>query len=201
MKTLFTEKDLAFKSNDTAELIELALTYLEPAKPGVRNELSKMIKKCKNEGLQAGKKNPFTAGYDKKRGEYFLFIKDQYEPSYQLAMLFELLTESQWIGESSREIQIRKEQIQSYLGLIEKNEELNLSEEQSQLIQLSAQLVEMLALYQDEDQLTDEEIERLSDKIDLSLYQPISNIIESILNRLMSGNMAIDVDYGEFPIP
>lgn len=201
MKTIFTEKDLAFKSPDQVELLELGLSYLEPGKPGQRNELSKMIQKSKNEGLQQGKKSRFTAAYDKKRGEYILFIRDQYEPACQLAMLFELMTESATCGDGEEELQIRSSQIKTYLAEVEKNEELDLSEECSHLINYTGQFLKTMELYQDEEELSQEELERLSDRIDLSFYKPISDIIESILERLISGNMPIDLDLGDFPLP
>ena len=121
MKTWFTHKDLAMKSPDADELIELAIEYVGD-KSGLRNELNRQLSKCKKEGIQSGTKSSFVAGYDRMRKEYFLVIKEQYEPAYLLTMLYELVTEVHFFCTIEDEIQIRNQQINSYLSEIEKNE-------------------------------------------------------------------------------
>lgn len=200
MKTIFTEKDLAFKSDSPEELIEMALEYLEPGKPGQRNELTKMVQKCRKEGMQKAQKSAFIAVYDGKRDEFCLFIKDEYEPAFALSMLFDLLTEFFFGGKLAEELQIRTQQIESYLTMIEKNEDLSLAEERAFLINQTSQLLEMLSLYQDDDQMSDEELGRLSDKIDLTFYKPIGDVLQKIMESLISGNMECDVDMGDFPL-
>jgi len=191
MKTIFSEMDLAFKSDDKDELLKMGLEYLAPGKPGLRNELTKMIHKCKNDGFQKGKKSNFCAAYDKKRSEYILYIKDNYEPVYQLAMLFELLTEDIFNSTTHEELEIRKAQIVSYLTLVEKHEELDLKEEIAQLTNLTGQFIATFDLYKDEETLSEEELLRISEKIDLSFFKPISDIIENIMDRFISGNLPI----------
>ena len=191
MKTIFCEHDLAFKSPNKDELIEMGLEYLSPAKPGVRNELTKMVQRSKREGFQLGKKSNFVAGFDKKRDEYFLYIKNHYEPVYQLAMLFELISEDFGNSETDREMEIRKQQINSYLSVIEKNEELDLREESAKLINLSGSFIQTYAEYRDDDNLTEEELHRLSERIDFSFFKPMSEIIEEIMNQFISGNLPI----------
>lgn len=193
MKTLFTEKDLAFKSETPAELIEMALEWTETAKPGLRNELSKMIQKCRHDGLQKSKKSSFIAGFDKKRGEYNLFIKDQYDPAVQMAMLFDLLTEPFVNEENEVVVHDRVQMIDGYLSIIEKNEDLKLGDEKSKLKTYTGEFVKLLSIYSEDDLMSEEEITRLSEKIDLSFYKPISDIIESILNRLISGSMPVEI--------
>lgn len=200
MKTWFTHKDLAIKSDSIDELIELALEY-SGDKTGLRNELNRQLAKCKKEGIQSGTKSNFVAGYDRMRKEYFLVIKDQYEPAYLLTMLYELATEVNFFGAIEDEIQVRSSQITDYLSEIEKNEELNLGSEKEQLTSLVYQFIQMLKLYENEDDMSEEEMERLSSKFDQLFYKPISDIIEGILKQLKSGNISIKVDTGDFPLP
>lgn len=200
MKTFFTEKDLAFKSADPDELLEMGLEY-QGSVSGLRNELSKMISRSKKEGNQKGQKSSFIAGFDHARKEYFLMIKELYEPHYLLSMLFELISETAVGDNIEEEIAIRIEQINSYLTEIAKNEEVNLDEEQSKLIQLTGQYLKTLQLYDEDDGLSDEELERLSDHFDSTFYDPFSKIIEAVLSKIQSGNMSIPVDMGDFPLP
>lgn len=200
MKTWFTHKDLAMKSPDADELIELAIEYVGD-KSGLRNELNRQLSKCKKEGIQSGTKSSFVAGYDRMRKEYFLVIKEQYEPAYLLTMLYELVTEVHFFGTIEDEIQIRNQQINSYLSEIEKNEELSLSSQKEEMTSLVYQFIQMLKLYENDEDMSEEEMERLSQKFDLLFYKPISDIIEGILKQLKSGNISIKVDTGDFPIP
>ncbi len=198
MKTLWTEKDVAFKSDNPRELLDMGLEYLDSPKPGLRNEIEKMIQRCKKEGMQKGTKSSFQAVYDIKRNEYCLFIKDQYEPVCGLAMLFELLTETEYKGSIEEEMQIRKDQINRYLSLIEKNEEIVLANEKGLLEETVAQMLNTLSLYNDDDTMTDEELEALSDKIDQVYFDPINQVIETIMKQLVSGALDCGVDTSEY---
>lgn len=200
MRTVFTEKDLAIKSKDPDELVEMGLEY-QGSISGLRNELTKMIERSKKEGLQKGKKSSFIAGFDKGRHEYFLMIKDLYDPHYMLLMLYELISETAMSENEEEEIAIRLEQIHSYLDEIAKNESIDLESEKSEMLNLTDQYLKMLKMYGEDDDFSDEELERLSSHFDVTFFEPLSKIIETILSRIKSGNLSIPVDTGDFPLP
>ena len=73
--------------------------------------------------------------------------------------------------------------IDRYIGRIEQMEELDFSTEKSSLKNLMRTLRESLHLV-DETELTEAEMERLSDQIDQEFYAPAAELLEKILERV-----------------
>lgn len=201
MKTQWSENDVAFKSDNPGELLEIGLEYLNSPVPGLRNELERMIQRSKGNGPQPGKKSPFEALYDPLRKEYALVSRDRYDPQCLLAMLFELLTETEFKSTVEEEMQVRSDQIHAALTLIAKNEEIDLTEATAFLEEKEGEWLQMLHFYRDDDAMTEAQLERLSDKFDTLYLEPIHNAIQGIMNQLVSGNLTCRVETGQYPLP
>lgn len=183
MERLYTEQDCVYKGASINETIDYYFQSHE-AVPGSRNQLNTALSRAKDshETVISGKTG-LTAAWDNRNQEYILVSKEDYDPANLAAVLFDLLVEDAENLELEDALNEVDDLIERYIGRIEKMEELDFGAEKQRLKELMRTMRESIALV-DESELSDAELERLSDQIDEEYYAPAAEILEKLLERV-----------------
>lgn len=183
MERLYNEQDCVYKGANINETIDYYFQSHE-AVPGSRNQLNTALSRAKDshEAVISGKTG-LTAAWDNRNKEYLLIAKDEYEAANSAAVLFDLLVEDSGHLELEEALNEVDDLIERYIGRIERMEEIDFGVEKQRLKELMRTMRESIALV-DETELSDRELERLSEQIDTEYYAPAAEILEKILERV-----------------
>jgi len=181
MNREYTENDLVFKDETANGVISQYLDYLpEEEREGVRSELNRVFKKSEKE-----KRKTKSAGLDvaalfnKDMGEYILIKPGVYSPQNLLFILFDILVEHPE-GDHDELKADANDLIDRYIGEIEGREGVNFLGQRENLKQLAGEMIETMCIL-DEQDFKEEELEKLSNQIDTTYYEPIGMILQGIL--------------------
>jgi hypothetical protein len=176
----YTEHDFVLKSGDIADiLLDCGLAGLDISH-GKENILRGGLEKARREDALV----PLAAlnlisGWDEGRQEYCVIVKNMYEPRNLLDVLYERLVWERAENPEDEEREIRA-YIKRYLGVIEEKERISLSETGEKLAALALDMRRTLSVYGDEE-YPDADIERLSDSLDRSYFDPMTELLEGVI--------------------
>ena len=181
MKRPYTENDIVFKGDTLNAVISTYLESLdENSRQGVRNEMTKLLKKAEKEKKPAkSARQNVEAQFIPQFHEYLLIRRNEYNAANLLFVLFDLMVEHPE-GEAE---EIEKEvhaAIDSYIGVIEKQEGVNFLGQRENLKQLSKEMIHTMSMVDEED-FPEKELEELSEQIDKNYYEPIAMLLQNIL--------------------
>jgi vacuolar-type H+-ATPase subunit C/Vma6 len=180
-KFIYTENDVVLKQPKIEDLLEeCSLLGLNLKKAGPREELEKGFEKARREETTVLIKSlNLVAGWDDTHDEYFVVLRDVYDPRNLMAVLFERIVA---VEEEDPEEDLRniRKVISDYLGVIEQKEKVSLQDARERLFSLSAEMKKALALFE-EDEYSEEDFEKLSDALDKAYFEPLSEILEGVL--------------------
>ena len=181
MSRSYTENDLVFKSDSINDVISQYSEFLgEDTPSGFRNEVTRLLNKAVKEKRMAHSSGlDLEALYDKEKGEYILIKQGVYSPQNLLFNLFDLLVEHPE-GDPAELKQDAGELIDRYIGEIEGREGMNFLGQRENLKQLCGEMIETMSIL-DEQDFRDDELEKVSDQIDKTYYEPIGMILQGIL--------------------
>ena len=177
----YTENDLVFKGDTANDVISQYIEILpEDEKEGVRSELNRVFKRAEKEKRKARSAGlDVEALYNKTRSEYTLIRPGVYSPQNLLFILFDCLVEHP--EGSSEELKADAvDLIDRYIGEIEGREGVNFLGQRENLKQLAGEMIETMCLL-DEQEFKEGELEKLSDQIDATYYEPMGMILQGIL--------------------
>ncbi|MBI9103315.1 MAG: hypothetical protein JEY99_12935 [Spirochaetales bacterium] len=181
MNREYTESDLVFKDETANAVISLYLEYLpEDERKGVRSELNRVFKRAEKEKRAARSTGlDVRALFNKEAGEYILIKPGVYSPQNLLFVLFDILVEHPE-GDAEELKADAYNLIDRYIGEIEGREGVNFLGQRENLKQLAGEMIETMCLL-DEQEFKEEELEKLSNQIDSTYYEPIGMILQGIL--------------------
>ena len=117
------------------------------------------------------------AGWDEKRENYYLAVKDMYDPRNLLEVLYDrLVVEKAGDPESEEAGSL----VDAYLGVIEEKEHISLAETREKLTRLVADMGRTLELYED-GEYSEEELERLYDTLTKAYFDPVRELLEGVI--------------------
>ncbi|MDR3200171.1 MAG: hypothetical protein LBT68_01820, partial [Spirochaetales bacterium] len=166
---LYTEHDYVLKSADIEDVLSgcglVGLNFPREKE----DELRRGLEEARDRGgaLPLPALN-LSAGWDDSRGEYYVVIKNMYDPQNLLDILYERLVWEKTENPEEEAAALR-ENIEKYLGVIETKEKISLSDEQEKLTELALDMRRTIALYED-GEYSEEDIERLSDSLDRAYF-------------------------------
>lgn len=172
---VYTEHDLVLKQESLYQIMEeCSLLGINLQKEESRKELRRSLEQARSEGADVlAKSLNLVAGWDETHEEYFIVVRDVYDPRNLVAVLFErIVAEDETVDVGTI--------IGRYLGVIEEKEKISLGEAKEKLVKLAADLKTALEIYED-DEYTEEELDRLSDSLDDGYFNPIAEVLEGIL--------------------
>ena len=184
MHQLYNEKDCVYKGGSINETISNYFATHDQI-PGSRNQLNTALTQAKTTHQTViSAKTGLTAAWDNRNMEYILIAKDEYNPANLAAVLFDLLVDDSGTQELEENLAEVDALIERYVGRIERMEELDFSDEKQVLKSLMRTMRETISMV-DETELSDIELERLSDQIDNEYYAPAAETLEKILERIV----------------
>lgn len=177
----YTENDLVFKSETINDVISQYTEYLSgDPPPGFRNEITRLFTRAEKEKRKAHSSGlDLDAWYDRDRKEYVIVRQGVYSPQNLLYNLFDILVEHPR-GEPEVLRRSTEEVIDRYIGEIEGREGLSFLGQRENLKQLCGEMIETMNIL-DEQDFPDAELEKVSDQIDRTYYEPIGMILQGIL--------------------
>ncbi len=183
MHQLYDENDCVYKGESINETISNYFAGHEQI-PGSRNQLNSALTQAKaTHQTVISAKTGLTAAWDNRNQEFLLIAKDEYNPANLAAVLFDLLVDDSGSLELEEILSEVDELIDRYIDRIERMEELDFSGEKQQLKTLIKTMRETISMV-DEAELSDSELERLSDQIDNDYYAPAAETLEKVLERI-----------------
>ena len=180
INTVYTEHDCVIKNSDIEELLDACsmagLNLEETDKDKLCAELENS--RSKDEPVHIDLLN-LIAGWDEPRREYYVVIKNVYNPQNIIDILYERLV---WERPDNPEDEIENinTNIERYLGVIEMREKISLAETKEKIKTLTGEMRKTLAVLEGDD-YSEEEIERISDSLDTAYFDPITELLEGIL--------------------
>lgn len=176
----YTEHDFVLKSADIADILSgCASAGLDVSREKAALLCGGLEKARREDTLVPLAALNLIAGWDEGRQEYCVIVKDMYEPRNLLAVLYERLVWERAENPEDEEKEIRG-CIERYLGVIEKKEKIPLSETREKLAVLAIDMRRTLAVYGDEE-YPEQDIERLSDSLDKSYFDPMTELLEGVI--------------------
>ena len=118
------------------------------------------------------------AGWDPRREEYCLVVKNMYDPRNLLETLYERL-----IMEKDED---PGPLVDAYLGVIEERENVSLAEARENLKTLAAQMRKVLDLYGD-GEYSEQELIRLDETLAKAYFEPLRELLEGLIVEI-AGN-------------
>jgi vacuolar-type H+-ATPase subunit C/Vma6 len=180
-KFIYTENDVVLKQPEIGNLLEdCSLLGLNLNSADGRGELERGLAKARREESTVLVKSlNLVAGWDDTHEEYYVVLRDVYDPRNLMAVLFERIVSGEE-DELENDLQNIRTIISNYLGVIEQKEKVSLQEAKERLITLSTDMKKALALFE-EDEYSEEDFDKLSDALDKAYFEPISEILEGVL--------------------
>jgi hypothetical protein len=179
----YTENDYVLKSADIEEIISgcglVGLSFSREKEDELRRGLEQARDESGDLPLPALN---LSAGWDDSRGEYYIVIKNMYDPQNLLDILYERLVWEKAENPEDEAAALR-ENIEKYLGVIETKEKISLSEVQEKLTGLALDMRRTVAVYED-GEYSEEDIERLSDSLDRAYFDPMTELLEGVIVML-----------------
>lgn len=181
MNRPYTEQDIVFKGETINEVISTYLETLDKdSREGVRNELSKILRKAEREHKPVASASQDIEGrFDAPGHQYLLIRRGAYNAPNLLFILFDILVEHP--EGNPEEIEAETfEAIDRYIGEIEGREGMNFLGQRENLKQIAREMIHTLAMLEEED-FPEAELEKVSEGIDKNYYEPLAMILQSIL--------------------
>jgi hypothetical protein len=177
---MYTEHDYVLKSASAEDILfdcGLAGLKFSPAQEAL---LGAGLEKARREG----KTVPFpglnlSAGWNQRRQEYYIVIKNMYEPRNLLDILYDRLIWDKAENPEDEEQDVRM-YIGKYLGVIEEKEKIPLAETKEKLAAIALDMRKTLAVYED-GEYSEADIEKLSDSLDRTYFNPITELLEGVI--------------------
>jgi hypothetical protein len=178
--TAYTEHDYVLKSANTEDILsECGLAGFKFSR-AQEAQLGAGFEKARREDTAVSLPAlNLTAGWDETRQEYYIIVKNMYEPRNLLDILYERLVWEKAENPEDEDKEIRAH-IGNYLGVIEKREKVSLAETKEKLASIALDMRKTLAVYAD-GEYSDEDIERLSDSLDRTYFDPITELLEGVI--------------------
>ncbi|MDR1933623.1 MAG: hypothetical protein LBQ57_12475 [Spirochaetales bacterium] len=177
-KPAYTEQDYVLRSGD----IEDILSGLDVSREK-KSELREGLQKARAGGGAAGLPAlNLSAGWDDTREEYYIVIRNMYDPRNLLDVLYERLLWEKTEDPADPAGALRTN-IEKYLGVIEKKEKISLAKTKEKLAEIAIDMRRTLAVYED-GAYSEEEMERLSGSLDRAYFDPITELLESVIITL-----------------
>ncbi len=189
MLDLVTENDALFHDKEIKGVISYLLPFYGE-RERFRENLDSLLKRAKKEGEVLTFEIPtILAGYDEDDDLFFVIHQDFYDPGNLLAVLFDKIFS--YDDEDYLEgIDSANEAIELYFKKIEERESVDLREKKEELERLTSDFYKAFFIFC-EREATDEEMEEYSQEIEKSYFEPVSEILNSVLVEI------IKVDSGE----
>lgn len=173
---IYTERDLVLKGSSVEKLL-VNCSRMGLCVQGT--DAQKVLVKCID--LARYERRPvlceelnLTVGWDEDRQEYCAVAKDVYDPGNLVSVLYERLIS---VEEDDAGIDSL---IDAYLGVIEGKEKVSLLDVREKLKSLTKEMSRTLRLYQG-DEFSESDLERLSEILDSSYFDPIAELLEGVL--------------------
>jgi len=173
---LYTERDLVLKGSTVEKLLDnCSRMGLCVQGSESRKDLVKCIDLARYERRpERCEEMHLTVGRDEDRQEYCAGSKDGYDPGPLVSVLYERLIS---VEEDDAGIDGL---IDGYLGVIEGKEKISLLDVREKLKNLTKEMSRTLRLYQG-DEFSESDMERLSEILDSSYFDPIAELLEGVL--------------------
>ncbi|MDR1627097.1 MAG: hypothetical protein LBT33_11220 [Spirochaetia bacterium] len=176
----YTEHDYVLQSDTTRGILADCGTAGLGFSPAQEVRLVRSLEKARREGAAVPLPElNLSAGWDEGRQEYFVVIKNLYEPRNLLGILYGRLLRERAENPEDEAKDIRA-CIEKYLGVIEKKENVSLAETKEKLAALTLDMRSTLAVYED-GEYSDTDIEKLSASLDRTYFEPITELLEGII--------------------
>jgi hypothetical protein len=178
--TAYTEHDYVLKAATKKDiLLDCDIAGLNFSR-AQKIQLEAAMEKARREGAAAALPAlNLSAGWDETRQEYFIIIKDMYDPRNLLDVLYGRLLWERAENPEDEDKEIRAH-IEKYLGIIEKKEGVSLSETKEKLAVIALDMRKTLSVYED-GEYSDMDIEKLSDSLDRTYFDPIMELLEGVV--------------------
>lgn len=185
MKYPYTVQDLVFRTEQKSEIVDLILEYIGRKVEGLRSELNKVLNGIEKEKTPVlSQKSGFYLSYSKDLDCYFAVKKETYEPECLVINLLDHLLDQPYEEEPLEAVLKEKGVfIAETVALLEKYEATSFSDIEKELIDKVDSLFTYCSMLK-EDEMTEQEKERVAEAIDEAYYKPIAESINKALERL-----------------
>jgi len=178
--TNITERDYVIKASDAGGILAecdcVGLVFSAKEEKALRAALEDVRRQAVALSL------PFRnllAGWDEKREQYYLVVKNMYDPRNLLEVLYDRLVMER-TEDPQRENEETSKIINAYLGVIEEKEHISLAETREKLTRLAADMRKTLDVYEN-DEYSAEELERLYETLTKAYFDPVLELLEGVI--------------------
>ena len=146
----------------------------------MRSHLGRLLRRAEKDRKPAISSDYDVEGwFDIQNHLYFLIQRGAYSASNLLLNLFDILVEHPMGEEEVLEAEAF-DAIDRYIGMIELKETISFQGQRENLRQITREMIHILSLVEEED-FSGMELEKVSQEIDKSCYEPIAMILQGIL--------------------
>lgn len=191
----YTENDFVYRSDSLDEILEFLRVYGDLRVEGLRSELNKLVLQSKKTGqFFESSKCGFWVGQDPRREDIIIYKENLYDPTNLFFILFDLLV-TPFHTSAEEELEVKLDALNRYFKKAEEMEGESFQREKEEIETILRELVVVSHTYSDdEDEFSEEELERFADLVDKLYYERIDNIIKDLVSRTAEPRINIKVD-------